>query len=292
MEDIEFTVHVDPPSKSRARFTQRHGKMVAYTPEATKTGEALVASAFRQAARNHSPLLRKFYGIEVTFYCGTRQRRDIDNMCKLLLDGLNEVAYPDDSCVTELTARKFYVSKAEARMEVRFYEVGDDMINVVQCAAEGCDNDFRVYLSTRSGGQRYCSAQCREATVAVRRNVICLECGETFTTSHHTRGDKKFCSRECKSAHGRAEVKCSACGVSFSKPQSWVRENNYCSEDCRRTGAAQRAKDRRTTQFRGRCEVCGVGTTRKEYKRCRAHQERSPQKPGTKRGPYKKAVQE
>ena len=119
-----FTVDGEPVSKSRARFTKRGSKTFAYTPEKTKAGEERVAWTYRSLAKGVPSDPEIAYRVEMHFFNGTRQRRDVDNMVKLILDGLNGVAWVDDNQVTQIEARKSYVTKAEARTEVRLYKVG------------------------------------------------------------------------------------------------------------------------------------------------------------------------
>jgi Holliday junction resolvase RusA-like endonuclease len=61
-------------------------------------------------------------GVELAFYQGTRARKDIDNMTKLVLDALNGVAWADDVQVSMLLARRVYTVKDEARTIVRIFE--------------------------------------------------------------------------------------------------------------------------------------------------------------------------
>ena len=287
MSNVTFTVKIDPPSKSRARFTRRGSKVMAYTPEATKAGEEAVAWAFRSAARGWKPKTEMFYGVDLIFHCGTRQRRDIDNMCKLVLDALNGIAYPDDNAVTELTAKKDYVSRSNAQIEITVREIENDTVNMIECARDGCSNLFRTFDCYSEGkARRYCCSDCRFKAQVDARERVCQNCGVKYHT-HGSQRDTKFCTRDCKTAYGRAPVICASCGNEFTRPKSQVRKNNYCSDSCRAKGGLERAKERKTKNFKGVCEVCGAGTTRKEYTRCSAHQVRSGPAVGVKRGPYK-----
>lgn len=113
-----FTVPGEPFSKARARVVHGH----AFTPERTRVAEAGIAWAFRAVAGSYTPTVDTDYAVHVEFYAATRQRRDIDNMLKLVLDGLNGLAWPDDSQVTRVSARKSYVaSRDEARTEVAVF---------------------------------------------------------------------------------------------------------------------------------------------------------------------------
>lgn len=284
--DIRFTVKMDPASKARARFTNKGGKIRSYTPNETLAAERIVAASFRAVAGGYKPEPGKFYSIEATFYCGTRQRRDVDNMAKLLLDGLNGVAYPDDNAVLDLHVSKRYVARSEARTEVRIWETGDDDVNMVECAREGCENTIRTYESWRSV-RRFCSQECNYQARADAKERTCQNCETTFHT-HGASRDTKFCSLACRDAFGRAEVPCSVCSTTIEKPKSKIRQSNYCSDECRNKRAAERAAERRAKKYPGTCEICGGGTSRKEIVRCIDHRENPGPKAGVKRGPYKK----
>ena len=261
-----FTIKGEPVSKSRARFTKRGSKTYAYTPERTKAGEEAVAWAFRQVHRKPATDAEVAYRIEAHFYNGTRQRRDIDNMTKLILDGLNGVAWVDDNQVIEIKARKSYVPRAEARTEVAVYEVG--RLEPPKSPCIRCGKEFRTYESWKSNpnGKKYCSPECCYAHRIERRQRTCKECSKEFLA--WGQDERTYCSRECRSTAGRAEVMCSECGVQFTKQKSHVRKTNLCSTECQAAWAAKRKKERISTHFPGTCKVCGAGVTRKEYVRC------------------------
>lgn len=101
-ELVRFVVPGDPVSKARPRFT---GKGGAYTPEKTKEAEERVAWAARAAGIRGLPDATGSFGLLCVFFTATWQRRDADNMLKLVGDGLNKIAYADDSQVTESSAR-------------------------------------------------------------------------------------------------------------------------------------------------------------------------------------------
>lgn len=123
MLDVTFTIPLDPPSKSRPRFSNKGGKVRTYTPRETEQAEQVIAAFFRRAAPRHKPDGDAIYGLEATFYCGNRRRRDIDNMSKILMDALNQVAYADDAQIVDLHVRKVYVPKGEARTVARLWEI-------------------------------------------------------------------------------------------------------------------------------------------------------------------------
>ena len=121
MEKVMFVIPKAPKGKERPRLTK---KGQAYTPKATKEYEKVVKESYL-AVTNHvfdtaikvtinayhvipqkdSKILRagKLDGlIKATV------KPDIDNIAKIVLDGLNKVAYNDDNQVIELYINKQY----------------------------------------------------------------------------------------------------------------------------------------------------------------------------------------
>lgn len=101
-EVLRFEIPGDPASKARARFT---GKGGAYTPEKTRRAEDMVVIYARKAGLRGLADRVSSFGLSCVFFTATWQRRDADNMLKLVADGLNGIAYGDDSQVTEMSAR-------------------------------------------------------------------------------------------------------------------------------------------------------------------------------------------
>lgn len=259
-----FTIDGEPVSKARARFTQRGSKTSAYTPDKTLHAEQVVGWKFRQAAPGHNLDRETTYGVVALFFCGSRQRRDVDNMLKLILDGLNQVAWPDDEQVTEVSARKTLTLPENARTEVAVYSIGK-----VQRFTEHCDHcgqEFAVYPCQQSAERRrrYCSTDCANAArrQSPLRQLTCAGCGSLFT------GDKerRFCSSECRYVNGRATVTCTGCGVEFTKQKCHVRAKNYCSDKCRDSVN----REHRQQRAQGTCETCGKPTSKKTYRQCNA----------------------
>lgn len=228
-----FTVDGEPVSKARARFTR---KGHAYTPEKTKTAEQRMAWAFRQAAKGHKPDDASTYGVMGIFFSGTNQRRDVDNMLKLICDGLNGVAWGDDSQVVEISGRRGTDIKENARTEVWVYRVGA-MPGLTKCAK--CGKAFRIPPSQKKHKIEHCSQDCRTATLREARTKDCAGCGEPFEVRHGAR----YCSVACKSRGRVVTVQCSECGEPFSMPKSTRAKtpNPVCGDECR--GARQERRD-------------------------------------------------
>lgn len=121
MRQVEFTVPGEPKSKERPRVT-RNG---TYTPKSTLDAEKAVRAAYRAAVERSGSseyLLQGNIYVEMVFFNGTKRRRDLDNMVKLVLDALNRVAYDDDVQVHEKHVKKYFTSKERARTVVMLQE--------------------------------------------------------------------------------------------------------------------------------------------------------------------------
>lgn len=115
-----FTIEGEPISKARARVTT-HG---TYTPQRTRDAEQAVRDCYttQTATPNifrYDPSAR--FELVADFYMGNRRVKDIDNCLKLIQDGLNKLAFKDDSQIVGLHATKTFVAKDEARTEVWLY---------------------------------------------------------------------------------------------------------------------------------------------------------------------------
>lgn len=119
----EFTFFIPGPPKGKARPRVVHGH--AYTPESTVQYEKQVQQAWRKVAgewkaEKTQPLalfVSAFYPVpashskkrreqELTNFELPTKKPDIDNILKIVMDGLNGVAYDDDKQVVEVIMRK------------------------------------------------------------------------------------------------------------------------------------------------------------------------------------------
>lgn len=110
---IDFVLDGEPKSKGRPRFS-KHGH--AYTPKATREAELAVELAWRESGGQvmNGPLL-----VQLHFYVGSKRRKDLDNMIKLVCDALNKRAFADDDQIVRLIASKRYTTPDKARTHVR-----------------------------------------------------------------------------------------------------------------------------------------------------------------------------
>ena len=143
-----FTIPGDPQGKKRPRFSRRTGVM--YTPSETVSYEKMVKEMYHaqggkkmpetrtvmdekgKCASCQSPLKVEIWAFMepparipmwkktmmlLNFIMPTK-KPDIDNIGKIILDGLNGVAWRDDSVVTDLTIHKRYDENAHVVVEI------------------------------------------------------------------------------------------------------------------------------------------------------------------------------
>lgn len=231
-----FVIEGEPETKSRPRFS-RYGRHV-YTPERTANAEAHIAARFRQSRPGYLPRTVGNYGVAVVFFCATRQRRDVDNMLKLILDGLNGIAWVDDVQVSEVTGRVVRWAE-EPRTDVIIYRTPTQGPPLRPC--EQCGKGFD-YSRNKKG--RFCSPAC--ASAHRRETRECVICGTEFTLPQSISARVKAaptCSTECraksvqKGAGTRSAGSCATCG----EPTSKAKYTN-----CAPCSARLRAKSTRT----------------------------------------------
>lgn len=141
MKEFEFTVETAPKGKARPRFA-RKGKFVqVYTPKTTMDYEKQIAEEFlRQGGTVFDyPYLEvrviAYFPIPKstkksdrllleTEYVPYPHKPDADNVCKCVLDALNQVAYLDDRQIVFMKVKKYYGKVP--RIVVRIREIDVD----------------------------------------------------------------------------------------------------------------------------------------------------------------------
>lgn len=98
---LELSIPGEPKSKERPR----HGaNSNTFTPKATRDAEAVIGMLARAQMRGTAPAEGPV-GVAAEFYCGTRHRKDADNMLKTLTDAMNNIVYKDDWQIEEVFVR-------------------------------------------------------------------------------------------------------------------------------------------------------------------------------------------
>lgn len=237
-----FTVEGEPTSKSRARWDARRGGR-PYTPANVKAAEHKVAWAYRAAVPGRAEVRAdRNFGVFMAFFCGSGQRRDVDNMTKLVFDALNAVAWADDSQVTEMGA-KLRRWDPDPRTEVVIYETPRQTPPTRAC--EHCGSHFQAYPSQKDS-RRYCNRECGVAARRAARAKTCPQCGEEFFPKpSKVAAGQVHCSNACKQAfHGDilVHLTCETCGEQFTRRRSVAARgaNKTCSVECRNRRNAAR----------------------------------------------------
>lgn len=214
MRRVELTIAGNPYSKARPRVTSRG----TYTPAAQKANADALAWDIRIACQ-HRPFTGNV-AVDLTFYRRNRQRIDLDNLIKQVLDAANGVAWLDDSQVTAITAKLHY-DPADPRTDL---VITDDESTMergtkafhVEASCERCGSRFtyRPYPSQRA--PRYCSQSCTlEAT--------CEECGRWFRKQDRR---QRFCSRPCAARSRATRTKISNAAKARARPPNYCRRCN------------------------------------------------------------------
>lgn len=134
-EDMKFTIPGEPKAKQRAR-TLKTGR--SYTPEQTVNYENWVKQCYLlsdQKERLEGQIearIKAFFSIPKSTSKAKREQMlngeirpikkpDLSNVIKSIEDGLNSIAYSDDSQIVKLVAMKYYSN--EPRVEVELISI-------------------------------------------------------------------------------------------------------------------------------------------------------------------------
>ena len=132
----KFVVSGEPVGKGRPRFTRVGGYVRAYEPKKTKTYEELVKQSFIEQNPDYKTIpqgkaVALFIELGYKIPKGTSKKNrqlmlndtikptkkpDVDNVLKSICDGLNGVAWYDDSQVISVCMVKEYTDEPKAKI--------------------------------------------------------------------------------------------------------------------------------------------------------------------------------
>ena len=131
---ITFTVPGAAKGKGRPRFARAGNFVRTYTPEETARRENLVALLYRQVAPgvppHDGPVALEIHADYLLPASWPKKKRDamdgqpktskpdVDNVGKLVLDGLNGIAWTDDALVADCVVRKRWGRSDEMRISI------------------------------------------------------------------------------------------------------------------------------------------------------------------------------
>jgi len=130
---LAFTIPGEPVAKGRPRMT-RQGR--TYTPQKTVNYETLIQECFAIAYPDHQPITGPL-GLKIdahftipaswsqkkqmaaqNYQIMPTKRPDVDNVIKCVADGLNGIAWRDDSQIVSVLANKFYSTRPRVEIEI------------------------------------------------------------------------------------------------------------------------------------------------------------------------------
>ena len=143
MNKVKFTLYAEPQGKGRPRFrthNTKSGKAFAqtYTPAGTRAYEQLIAQEYRKKYGQEIKFKKDFpLAILINAYCAIpksasravredmlsgvifpTKKPDPDNIIKIVLDALNEVAFEDDKQVVNVHCCKQYSNSPRVEVTI------------------------------------------------------------------------------------------------------------------------------------------------------------------------------
>lgn len=136
---IAFTVPGPPQGKARARtvYNPRLKRSISYTPDNTVLYENLIKTRYLEVTDKKYENKEALHVSITAFYeppkSTSKKRRelmlagyekpckkpDIDNIAKVILDSLNDIAYHDDTQVVSLCMTKKYAETPRVEVEIQ-----------------------------------------------------------------------------------------------------------------------------------------------------------------------------
>lgn len=136
--ELHFIVEGKPIGKGRPRFSGRGGFIRTYNPQSTVDYEEKVKQSFLRQVGNEFSDYTGALSVEINAYfeppkSASKKKRnelieskyylnkpDSDNIAKIVLDGLNKVAYYDDNQIVQLVVTKQYSEQDRVEVKIEF----------------------------------------------------------------------------------------------------------------------------------------------------------------------------
>ncbi|KKN71842.1 hypothetical protein LCGC14_0416960 [marine sediment metagenome] len=213
---LNLTIEGEPIACARPRL----GKYGTYIPAKNQEYYDLVGWHIKNVYQGNIDTDACF-GLRVIFFRSNRQRVDIDNLLKSIMDAITKVqVWGDDSQVREISGRLILADK-NPRVEFVIYHTQDfsPVANCVHCG-KPLRNSYPSKKTT------YCSRECFFASRRVSRT--CTFCRRVFTIaqSKTKQHPSLYCSRECnlktiaqKRKANKTTAKCKTCGGPVSRKE-------------------------------------------------------------------------
>lgn len=122
---IRFEVPGQPLPAERPRRVQRGRGFAWITPDRTLEAEARVAIALQTQVPGHRVDATSAWAVEARFYRETMATADVDNLLKVVLDGIQGTLVVNDAQVSDLHGIRYLgVGKGQGRTVVTACVIG------------------------------------------------------------------------------------------------------------------------------------------------------------------------
>jgi len=153
---FEILIDGDPVSKQRPRFAPNRGGRY-YTPKKSVEAEGYIADQIVEVYKD-APDDKTIFGMWLRFFSKTYQRRDVDNMVKLVFDACNGVVWKDDAQVVELIATVRRAAVFPRTEIVCYRKLGSQLYHTINC--DYCGKERRAYPSLTKMEHNFCDKKC------------------------------------------------------------------------------------------------------------------------------------
>lgn len=196
-EVVMLTIPGDPKSKARPRVNPRGG---VWTDSAAE--EEAVAMRLR-VARGSTPSMTDGVAFAAVFFRNTRQRRDVDNMLKLVLDAATKAGiWVDDRQVVALIAVEEWDAKHPRTLAAWAPHETSFPMRPPRKVCETCHEEFLI--SYGGYAKRFCSRACK--ATQIRQEKVRPGQGQG------PKGQPATACRDCgKPVSKRSYIRCRAC---------------------------------------------------------------------------------